>query len=86
MTAKRRRKLREDFFLKQLGNCALCGEKMSPLDIAQDDLDNPGQYATLDHILPVSKGGTNRTSNLQLAHNKCNNEKGDTYIEMDQKA
>lgn len=32
---------------------------------------------TLDHILPISKGGKNLVSNLQLAHFQCNNMKGD---------
>lgn len=46
--------------------CALCG---MPLTFEE---------ATLDHIVPLSKGGTNDISNLQLAHKKCNWEKGDT--------
>lgn len=31
---------------------------------------------TIDHILPVSLGGTNRLSNLQTMCTKCNNIKG----------
>ena len=58
---------------------------MPPLDIAPEALDNPNQYASLDHILPLSKGGTSKIANLQLTHMKCNNVKGDT-IEVDKKA
>ena len=58
---------------------------MPPLDITPDALDNPEQYASLDHILPLSKGGSSRVANLQLTHLKCNNDKGDT-IEVDKKA
>jgi 5-methylcytosine-specific restriction endonuclease McrA len=48
------------------GNCCLkCGS---------------GEYITIDHILPLSKGGTNRNSNLQTLCKKCNMEKGDKMI------
>lgn len=30
------------------------------------------KYATIDHIVPLSKGGTSFISNLQLTHEKCN--------------
>lgn len=32
--------------------------------------------ATLDHIVPRSKGGRTRLANLQLMHLKCNSKKG----------
>lgn len=45
----------------------------------------PGQWdpdhATLDHIIPKSKGGTNARENLVLACNACNNAKGDMPYE-----
>jgi hypothetical protein len=36
--------------------------------------------ATIDHIMPKSKGGSNDMSNLQLAHFDCNNKKGDKIL------
>lgn len=34
--------------------------------------------ATLDHITPLSKGGTFNKTNLQIAHQKCNTAKGNS--------
>lgn len=83
MLAERRRRIREELFQKQDGKCVLCGGILPPVDRSIEDLENPTQYPTLDHKIPTSKGGTNRKSNLQLVHSKCNNEKGDKIYEMD---
>jgi 5-methylcytosine-specific restriction endonuclease McrA len=32
---------------------------------------------SLDHIVPVSKGGTHTRDNVQAAHLRCNQAKGD---------
>lgn len=34
------------------------------------------QDATLDHVIPLSKGGLDHPNNIVLAHEKCNGEKG----------
>lgn len=39
----------------------------------------PGSHQlgpTFDHILPVSRGGTNDAENLRLAHRRCNSRRG----------
>lgn len=36
--------------------------------------------STLDHAIPLSKGGTNEWSNLVLACYECNQDKGDKII------
>ena len=45
--------------------CGLCKE---PIDSFEE--------ATVDHIIPRARGGSNRFDNLQLAHEQCNQGKG----------
>lgn len=51
--------------------CHLCGELVPDRPYAAHPLD-----PTMDHLLPVSRGGTDHPSNLRLAHNKCNTDRG----------
>ncbi len=57
--------VRKDVYRKTKGYCALCGNFVDYEDF------------TLDHIIPLSKGGTNDISNLQCACKVCNNIKTD---------
>lgn len=41
------------------------------------------KYATLEHIVPVSLGGTDDMSNLAISHNVCNVKRGNSYTEGD---
>ena len=50
--------------------CALCGQPIKKAD----DL-------TQDHILPVSMGGKTELENLQVAHKRCNNDRGNLSME-----
>lgn len=56
--------------------CAICGK---PVD---KSLKSPHPLsATVDHIIPVSKGGhPSDIANLQLAHRCCNLEKGNKIV------
>lgn len=38
-------------------------------------------YLTIDHIVPLSRGGRNHVSNYQTLCRKCNNKKGSEYID-----
>lgn len=52
--------------------CQLCG------DPVEDGLSFADLWAaTLDHIIPRSRGGSDDDNNLQLAHRWCNSVKGD---------
>lgn len=55
--------------------CQLCGE---PVD---GDLGYPNAMsASLDHRIPLAKGGTHVWENVQLAHLVCNRSKGATLV------
>lgn len=53
-------------------NCTICN---APLDRHLRDWHGPN-YITFDHLIPRSLGGTDVISNLRLAHQHCNNERG----------
>lgn len=63
--------------LKTQTICGICGK---PVDFSYK---NPHPLApTVDHIIPVSKGGhPSDISNLQLAHRCCNRQKSDRLLE-----
>lgn len=63
--AERRHALRKRIFEEQKGLCWLCGEPML--------LDGRSpKFASFDHVIPKSEGGTTYHTNLKLAHRKCN--------------
>jgi 5-methylcytosine-specific restriction endonuclease McrA len=35
---------------------------------------------TIDHVIPLNKGGTNEFKNLRPAHEECNRNKGDKVL------
>ena len=60
------------------GICHICGK---PVD-EEDYKSGPGykqvgsMYPSIDHIVPISKGGTHTWGNVKLAHVGCNRKKG----------
>lgn len=61
------------------GICQLCGEPTDGSDINDGHIGK--RYPTLDHIVPLSKGGTHTWDNVQLAHMSCNARKCDRITE-----
>ena len=66
------------FIKKQLINskgnvCALCGK---PITNMKD--------CTIDHIIPISKGGLTTIENCQLAHRECNLIRGNQQFDQHQ--
>ena len=50
--------------------CGICGQKVD----GRRKSPHP-KSATMDHVLPLSRGGWHEWSNVQLAHRKCNEDK-----------
>jgi 5-methylcytosine-specific restriction endonuclease McrA len=53
------------------GTCRICGQ---PVDFARRS-PHP-EAATIDHVVALSRGGEHSYRNTQLAHLRCNSEKG----------
>lgn len=73
-------------YKKENGICAICGGKCDYKDYKLDDYKNfiiGNQYPSIDHIIPISKGGTHTWQNIQLAHRICNSYKGSGFIEKE---
>jgi hypothetical protein len=60
-----------DIYERDIWLCGLCVTPVDP-DCAWPDPMSP----SLDHVLPLSKGGTHTYENVQLAHLTCNVSKG----------
>lgn len=54
------------------GICAICGKLVN-----MDTDTNSDDYGSIDHIIPLSKGGTHTWGNVQLTHRICNSVKSD---------
>ncbi|MBS7804498.1 HNH endonuclease [Rhizobiales bacterium TNE-4] len=62
-------------FLKANGCCAKCSLKITP-----------GKRWDLDHVIPLSLGGTNDTTNLQVLCQACHNQKTKSDVSSNAKA
>ena len=61
---------RREVYLRDKGICGICGCPVSLEEV------------TLDHIIPLSKGGEHSYRNIQLAHLSCNSAKGAKIINL----
>lgn len=74
----RRTPLVERLWSEQKGQCALCNHPMLSNRFEAPHASVWSKHrATIDHIIPRSKGGLDAPQNLQLAHARCNKIKGD---------
>lgn len=68
-----------DLFKKSNGVCYLCGK---PCDI-EDRREANGtiicgdMYPSIDHVIPLARGGQHSWNNVRLAHRICNSLKSD---------
>lgn len=51
--------------------CQLCLKGVNPNLVFPDPM-----CASLDHVIPLSRGGSHKSSNVQLAHLRCNTSRG----------
>jgi len=56
--------------------CCICHEKINRFVRCPD-----WNAATIDHIIPISKGGTHTWDNVAPAHYRCNMDKADLTCE-----
>lgn len=56
--------------------CAYCGKR-----VYREVNNTHNSKATIDHIVPLSKGGTNAQYNLVLSCFECNNRKGSKEVD-----
>ena len=61
--------------------CCHCGEA---IDFGLCDADHP-RSASVEHIIPKARGGSNLLANLALAHRVCNISRGDKRITQEAK-
>ena len=65
-----------DLIVRDDSTCQLCGE---PIDLTLE-WPNP-MYRSIDHRIPISRGGEHSLENTQLAHLRCNISKADKVVE-----
>lgn len=64
LCTKRRRAKREQLMLRHGRWCWLCNKDILP-----------EQQVTVDHVIPISLGGSHAIDNLRLAHARCNSDR-----------
>jgi 5-methylcytosine-specific restriction endonuclease McrA len=68
----------KQYIMKTQNVCGLCGQEVNFEIKAPDPMS-----ATVDHIIPLAKGGhPTDYNNLQLAHRTCNRKKSDKIFSM----
>ena len=66
----------EKLFSRDGGTCYLCGGVCDWDDVTDGNAGD--SYPSIDHVVPLAKGGTHTWVNIKLAHRKCNWEKRDS--------
>lgn len=60
----------KDIYERDNGICWICDEEC------------PRTQASIDHLVPLSKGGPHALFNVRLAHKECNNHRGAAYPDL----
>lgn len=88
---KNKSNINNDISLEKLmqrdeGICKICGRQVDINDYYTDKgyFIAGENYPSIDHIIPLAKGGTHTWDNIQLAHRHCNTIKRDNIIEQEE--
>jgi 5-methylcytosine-specific restriction endonuclease McrA len=68
LSGRQRRRITRLVYERDGGVCSLCHRPVALAD------------ASVDHVVPQSKGGTSALDNLALAHRRCNYSKGNRVV------
>jgi len=75
----------DKLYERDTGICYLCGGKCDKNDFTVDVNGNfvaGPMYPSIDHVKPVSKGGTHTWDNVRLAHHYCNTIKSNKELKI----
>lgn len=74
-------------YAKDDGVCYICGGKCNWEDrvTTGDTVVCGNNYPSIDHVIPLAKGGMHEWSNVRLAHRICNSKKSASLIPLGQK-
>ena len=72
----------KELYRRDNGICWLCGKQCDWNDIkkTKKTMIAGEMYPSIDHVIPIAKGGQHVWSNVRLAHRKCNYEKRDRIV------
>lgn len=71
----------EALYRRDSGVCYLCGGLCDWADKDKEKNTVGAKYPSIDHIIPIARGGLHSWGNVRLAHFKCNVMKSDSLIE-----
>ena len=68
-------------YQKENGICYLCGGlcNWNDKEVRENTIICGNQYPSIDHVIPLAKGGLHSWDNIRLAHRICNSLKSDNY-------
>lgn len=71
----------EKLFVRDNGVCYICGGMCNWASVDQEG-NAQEEYPSIDHVVPLSKGGKHKWDNVKLAHRGCNTRKGARYMPL----